>query len=96
MFPGTGRRPLLFRLVFDAIPERPSQCVKGSIQEIAPGDNHIVVSGFHCKPGGKPHGFFEASAHPVSLDGIAVFLGDGEADPRLAFRIVPVEHFEEK
>ncbi|MNL39974.1 hypothetical protein D3C87_1622850 [compost metagenome] len=66
------------------------------MQEIASGDNHIVVSGFHCKPGGKPHRLFQASAHPVSLDGIAVFLGDGEADAGFALRIVAVEHFEEK
>src|SRR5690606_3235712 len=54
------------------------------------------MTGFHCKPGRLSDGFLEPSPHPVSLDGIAVLLGDGKADARGAFGISAIENFQEE
>jgi hypothetical protein len=54
------------------------------------------VAVLHCKPGRLPDRLFEAAAHPVSLDGIAMLFGDGEADARSLLRFFAVEDFEKE
>ncbi|MDP9807540.1 hypothetical protein J2W42_000371 [Rhizobium tibeticum] len=54
------------------------------------------MSGLHCKPCMKSHRLFQAPPHAVSLDCIAVFLGDGEADAGFGLGFLPVEHLEQK
>ncbi|CCF17781.1 protein of unknown function [Pseudorhizobium banfieldiae] len=65
-------------------------------QDLPSRDNDIVVSGFHCKPGALPHGLLEASAHAVSLDGVAVLFGHREAGPGWRIRLVPVKDLQKE
>ena len=86
----------MFRLGFDARRRALRPIVRRGVQQVASGDNHIVVSGLHCKPGRKSHGLFQAPAHPVAFDCVAVLLGDGEADAGFGVGLLAVENFEQE
>jgi hypothetical protein len=54
------------------------------------------VSVLHCKSGGGADGLAKTPAHSIALDGVAVLLGDGEADARLFIRLLAVKDLEKK
>ena len=54
------------------------------------------MSGLHCKRRVQPDSLFQAPPHAVPLDGIAVLLGDGEADPRIGIGRLTIKYLEEE
>jgi hypothetical protein len=44
----------------------------------------------------KPHRLFQATPHTVAFDGIAMFLGNGEADTGFCLGFFPVEDFKQE
>jgi hypothetical protein len=86
----------VFRLGFDAGGEFAGQRIERRSQYFAPRDNHIVVSGLHCKSGMKTHRLFQPPPHAVPFDCIPVFFGNGEADARFCVRLVAIEGFNEE
>lgn len=86
----------MFLPVADALAKAVLEFCKRRMEYVAPGDDDIVVSGRHCKPGGKTDRLFQAPAHPVPFDGIAMLLRHGETDARRSIRLVPVAHLEKE
>lgn len=72
-----------------------SQIGKRSGQHVAARDDHIVMSGLHCKPGRKPHHLFKPTAHAITLNSVAMFFSDGEASACWLVGRMPVEHFDQ-
>jgi hypothetical protein len=54
------------------------------------------VSGLHCKPGMKPHRFFQPAPHAVALYGVAVFFGNGKTNAGLCLGQCTIERFNEE
>jgi len=71
------------------------QVGKRSSQHVAARDDHIVMSGLHCKPGRKPHHFLKPTAHAITLNSVAMLFGDGEACARWFVGRLSVEHFDQ-
>ena len=69
---------------------------KGGVEHVPAGDNDIVVSGLHCKRRIQSYRLFQAAAHAVALDGIAMLLGNGKTDPGLGVGLLAVENLEEE
>ena len=86
----------MFRPGFHAKFQFRGQFLEGRLKHVPARDNHIVVSGLHCKPRMKPHRLFQAAAHAVPFDRVAMFFGDCKTDTGLAVGFFPVEDFEQE
>ena len=86
----------MFRPGFHAGFQFRGQFLEGRVKHVPARDNHIVVSGLHCKPRMKPHRLFQAAAHAVPFDRVAMFFGDCKTDACLAVGFLPVEDFEKE
>ena len=80
---------------FDAGFERRGQAGKRRIERVAARHQHVVMAGPHRKTAGEPHRLPEASPHSVSLDRVALPLGDRETDTGLA-AVAPVAYLEKE
>ncbi|MBB2707864.1 UNVERIFIED_ORG: hypothetical protein GGE63_006023 [Rhizobium esperanzae] len=86
----------MFRPGFHAKLQLSGQFLEGRIKHVPARDNHIVVSGLHCKSRMKPHRLFQAAAHAVPFDRVAMFFGDCKTDASLAVGFLPVEDFQKE
>lgn len=73
-----------------------NQPVEGSLQRIAPRDHHIVMSGPEWNPCQMSHRFTQSAAHAVSLDRIALFLGNGVTNPGRFVGEAAIQGFKQK
>jgi hypothetical protein len=85
------RGPPVFLPVFEACDEFAGQHIERRSQYLAPRDNHIVVSGLHCKCAVETHGLFQPAPHAVSLDRVAMLLCNGESDAGVGIGVLAIE-----
>ena len=86
----------MFRPGFHAGFQLRGQFFEGRCKHVPARDNHIVVSGLHCKSRMKPHRLFQAAAHSVPFDCVAMFLGDCKTDASLAVGFLPIKDLEKE
>lgn len=73
-----------------------NQPVEGRLERIAPRDHHIVMSGPEWNPCQMSHCFTQPAAHAVSLDRIALLLGNRITYARRLIGETAIQGFKQK